>query len=89
MLISVTVEFIGPLKTLAKTRRCTVDLDEQASVATLLQKLRADVFTGHDFADQTSLLIIVNGKEVSVLKGLQTELQNRDTLTLIPASHGG
>jgi molybdopterin converting factor small subunit len=34
-------------------------------------------------------LILVNGKETSVLKGLETELEDGDEVTLIPVSHGG
>lgn len=34
-------------------------------------------------------LILVNGKEISVLKGLETEVEEGDQLILIPVSHGG
>ena len=34
-------------------------------------------------------LILVNGKEINVLKGLETELKDGDEVTLIPVSHGG
>jgi len=34
-------------------------------------------------------LILVNGKEISVLKGLETEIKEGDEVTLIPVSHGG
>jgi len=34
-------------------------------------------------------LILVNGKEVSALKGLETQLEEGDEITLIPVAHGG
>jgi molybdopterin converting factor small subunit len=34
-------------------------------------------------------LILVNGKEISVLKGLETKVQEGDQIILIPISHGG
>jgi len=34
-------------------------------------------------------LILVNGKEISALKGLETKIREGDELTLIPVSHGG
>jgi len=34
-------------------------------------------------------LILLNGKEISVLKGLETEIKEDDEITLIPISHGG
>jgi len=34
-------------------------------------------------------LVLVNGKEISVLKGLETKVKKDDTIVLIPVSHGG
>ena len=34
-------------------------------------------------------LILVNGKEINVLQGLETILKDGDEVTLIPVSHGG
>jgi len=34
-------------------------------------------------------LILVNGKEISVLKGLETTVREGDQIILIPISHGG
>jgi molybdopterin converting factor small subunit len=34
-------------------------------------------------------LILVNGKEISVLKGLETTVKEGDQIILIPISHGG
>lgn len=34
-------------------------------------------------------LILLNGKEINVLKGLETEVKEGDEVTLIPVSHGG
>jgi molybdopterin converting factor small subunit len=38
---------------------------------------------------RTNVLMLVNGKEISVLKGLDTKLKDGDELTLIPVVHGG
>ncbi len=34
-------------------------------------------------------LILVNGKEISVLEGLETEVNKGDEIVLVPVSHGG
>jgi len=34
-------------------------------------------------------LILLNGKEINVLNGLETEVEEGDEVTLIPISHGG
>ena len=34
-------------------------------------------------------LILLNGREISVLKGLETEVKEGDEVTVIPVAHGG
>jgi len=34
-------------------------------------------------------LILVNGREISVLNGLETKLKDGDEISLIPVVHGG
>lgn len=34
-------------------------------------------------------LILLNGKEIGVLKGLETTVKEGDELTIIPVAHGG
>jgi len=34
-------------------------------------------------------LVLVNGKEISVLDGLETELNKGDEVVIVPVSHGG
>jgi MoaD family protein len=34
-------------------------------------------------------LILLNGREIGVLKGLETEIEDGDEMTLIPIAHGG
>ncbi len=36
-----------------------------------------------------NMLILVNGKEISVLNGLRTDIKNGDEIVLIPVVHGG
>jgi molybdopterin converting factor small subunit len=34
-------------------------------------------------------LVLLNGREINVLKGMETEVKNNDVLTIIPIAHGG
>jgi len=34
-------------------------------------------------------VILVNGKEIGILKGLETEVRDRDEIVIIPVIHGG
>jgi len=38
---------------------------------------------------RSNALILVNGKEIGVLKGLETEIKEGDEMTLIQVTHGG
>jgi MoaD family protein len=38
---------------------------------------------------EPNMLILINGKEISVLKGLETEIKEDDEIVVIPVSHGG
>jgi len=70
---------------------------EQPTVKKVIQKLADSlpVETKRLLVDpelndlQPNALILVNGKEISVLKGLETKIKEGDEVTLIPVSHGG
>jgi molybdopterin synthase sulfur carrier subunit len=38
---------------------------------------------------KTSMLILVNGKEISVLNGLETMIKDGDEVVFVPVVHGG
>ena len=37
----------------------------------------------------SNVLVLVNGKEISALEGLETEIKEDDEVVVIPVSHGG
>ena len=84
----ICVVLIGTLRTLANADSYSVELDEKATISTLMSQLRSD-FANDDLLNETNVLILRNGKEISVLQGVVTELKNNDTVTIIPISHGG
>ncbi len=48
------------------------------------------VLIDSEFEDpRPNALILLNGREVSVLRGLETEVCDGDEVTIIPVSHGG
>jgi len=70
---------------------------EQATVRNVIQTLAASLPTeakrlliDTELNDpRPNALILLNGKEINVLKGLETEIREGDEVTLIPISHGG
>jgi len=70
---------------------------EQATVRNVIQTLAESLTTeakrlliDPELNDpRPNALILLNGKEINVLNGLETEVDEGDEVTLIPISHGG
>lgn len=96
MRINVRVRLLGVLKRFSKKNQMSIDL-EKATVEKLIQVLieslpteaRKLVIDTELNDPRPNVLILLNGKEISALKGLETELREGDEITLIPVSHGG
>ncbi|MEM2109024.1 MAG: MoaD/ThiS family protein [Candidatus Odinarchaeota archaeon] len=52
-------------------------------------KIKGHIQTSGSNVYSASMLILVNDLEISVLKGLETELKDGDVITFIPVVHGG
>jgi len=94
--IKVTVRLLGVFRGFSGKSRITLML-EQPTVRKLIHEL-ADSLSVEakrllidlELNDpRLNAIILVNGKEIGVLKGLETEIQDGDEVTLIPVSHGG
>jgi molybdopterin converting factor small subunit len=83
--INVKIRTLGVFKELFGDKLLTIKLKEDASVRSVIQKL-----AGSEANDVWSnALILVNGKEISVLDGLETIVSDGDEIVLLPVSHGG
>ena len=85
----INVEFIGALRTLAGAATFHIELEEPSAVFELLQKMSKEIFKSEAALLYSTLIILKNGLEISVLNGVHTKLNHQDTITLIPTSHGG
>jgi len=94
--IKVNVRLLGVFRGFSGKSQITLKL-EQPTVRKVIQKL-ADSLSVEakrlliypELNDLwSSALILVNGKEISVLNGLETEIKEGDDVTLIPVTHGG
>ncbi len=54
-----------------------------------LQDLRSLLVSGDTSDPRPNTLIIVSGREIGALNGLETELKDNDELALLPVAHGG
>jgi len=92
----VNVRLLGVFRGFSGKSRIALRL-EQPTVGKVIQRL-ADPLSDEarrllvdpELDDpRPNALILVNGKEIGVLKGLETQLKEGDEITLIPVSHGG
>ena len=97
MTIDVKVRTLGVFKMLFRNKLVTIKLKENASVRSVVQKLMDSLSNGSKslLIDSEindvwlNALILVNGKEISVLNGLETIVSDGDEIVLLPVSHGG
>lgn len=97
MVISVEVRFLGIFQRLSGKKRFQLKLEEQATIRTVITKL-TEIFS-NEFKrvlvdsqlddPRPNALILVGGKEVSALQGLETVVKDADEIVLVPMVHGG
>jgi molybdopterin converting factor small subunit len=97
MVISVDVRFLGIFQRLSGKKRFQLKLEEPATVRKAVMKLTetfSDEFKQALVSSQISelrpnALILVGGKEISALQGLETEVKDAEEIVLVPMVHGG
>ena len=96
MTTTVNVRLLGVFRGLSGKSQVSLKL-EQPTVRKVIKKLADSLseeakrlLVDPELNDpRTNAIILVNGKEIGVLKGLETEIKEGDEVTLIPISHGG
>jgi sulfur-carrier protein len=93
--MSVNMKFIGALRHLSGKTQAKIKLQKNQTVKDLILKisesapeLKKSLITQQD-DPKPNALILVNGREISVLSGLNTLLQDGDDVVFIPVVHGG
>lgn len=96
MEISVAVRFVGSLRNLAGKSKITLKFEKNTALREVVKRITekfpemGKTIIDPELGDpRPNTLIIVNGKEISVLNGLETLLTNGDEVVFIPVSHGG
>lgn len=95
--ITVKVKLLGVFRGITGKQQLLIKLKKPASIIAVVQKL-VELFSPEfkqalidpELGDpRPNALIMVNGKEISVLEGLKTELDEGDEVVIVPVSHGG
>lgn len=97
MTITITVNFVGALREITGKNAVSLKIGGSAIVKDAISELSnyfpsefRQAVTDPELADpRPNVLILVNKKEIGVLDGLRTRVENGDELVLIPISHGG
>ncbi|MEM3550150.1 MAG: MoaD/ThiS family protein [Candidatus Bathyarchaeia archaeon] len=94
--MKVTVKFIGSLQSLAGKSKLTLTLKDSTALKEAIREiieklpnLKAALMESELRSPRSNNLILINGKEISVLNGLETNLKDGDDVVFIPVSHGG
>ena len=93
--MKITLEFVGVVLNDALEKKRDVEVDESITMLDFLQNVMkaygglADILSGDPPRHTSNFIILVNGREISVLSGLETKLQGSDEVAIIPVSHGG
>ena len=89
--MAIAVKFIGALRHVSGIREHAFGDEGHTSVKKLINEIIKDLPSlKQSLIDLTqNTLVLVNGKEISVLDGLETKLNDGDEVVLIPFVHGG
>lgn len=84
----IRVKFYGNLSDITKTRSVTMTVAEGSTVRDLLNQLL--IRFGEPFQEALEhAAILINGRTIEVLKGLETELNAEDVVMIVPPMAGG
>ena len=93
--MAITVKFIGALRHASGENTRVLDCEE-CTVKELIDRisgsssdLKRSLIGGEDGNVRPNSLVLVNGREISVLNGLDTVLKDDDEVVFIPVVHGG
>ena len=91
-----TIKFVGALRHLSGKTQFTMLFRDGLSINLLIDQISQEIpelkriFSDQDLnASRSNSLILVNGREISVLNGLETKLNDGDEIVFVPVVHGG
>ena len=94
--MTLTIKFIGAFRSLSGKKQLTLNFQDGTSIKTIVDSISQEIpQLKHTFCDQelndakSNSLILVNGREISVLEGYETKLSDGDEIVFVPVVHGG
>lgn len=94
--MTVNVEFVGSFRSLSGRKNLVLKLENAVPFGEVVKKIAKELpKLGKVLIDpacespRTNMLVLVNGKEISVLDGFETSIQDGDQVVFVPVVHGG
>ncbi|MEM2936963.1 MAG: MoaD/ThiS family protein [Candidatus Bathyarchaeia archaeon] len=92
----VTVKFLGSLRNISGKSKITLKFETPVPLREAVKKIIEELpalrraLIDQELGDpRPNSLIIVNGREISILDGLETMLKDGDEVVFVPVLHGG
>jgi len=92
----VSVKFVGSFRGISGKDKLTLKFGRSVSLTALVKKtveqmpkLRSSLIDPESGEPRRSMLVLVNGREISVLNGLETRVNDKDEVVFVPVVHGG
>jgi len=92
----ITLRFIGAFRSVSGKSRLTIKFKDVVPLREVIKKIVEELpklkraLVDPELEDpRPNTLILVNGKEISVLNGLETMLKDGDEVVFVPVMHGG
>jgi len=96
MTLNVTVKFVGVLHEVFKKKQMQLKLTQSSTVKDVVERLaetslvaRRNVLETETGQIHPTLLVLVDGKEISALDATNTRVKDGEEIVLISVSHGG
>ena len=89
--LTVAIRLVGSLRGISGRCRISLKLADATPLVIVLKEVVETLPSlRQPLADpRSNTLVLVNGKEISVLKGLETPVKDGDEVVLVPVLHGG
>jgi molybdopterin synthase sulfur carrier subunit len=94
--MAINVKFLGGLRHISGASELALNIKGAISIKELMNEIVREMPTlkqsliHQQLEDlRSNALILVNGREISVLNGLETNLKDGDTIVFVPVVHGG
>jgi len=92
----VSLKFVGSFRGISGKDGLELKFVRPVSLKTLvkktvekLPKLKSSLVDPESGEPRRTMLVLVNGKEISVLNGLDTRVKDEDEVVFVPVVHGG